>query len=132
MAAILLHDVVEDCGVPLEGLPFNDKVKEIVRYVTIEYAANEEKKEAKERYFRNMIYLPEALIVKGLDRYDNMATMAGLGIDRIKKNVNENETFLLPLFTEAKHRYPDKRRTFYLLRDDIDVIDGIYKKLLNF
>ena len=132
MVAILLHDVVEDCGVPLEGLPFNDKVKEIVRYVTIEYVANEEKKKAKDRYFKNMIYQPEALIVKGLDRYDNMSTMAELGRDRIEKNVNENETFLLPLLKEAKHRYPDKRRAFYILRDGICNFDVVYKSILGF
>ena len=132
MSAILLHDVAEDCHVLFDELPFNDRIKQIVRYVTIEYVAGEEKKETKRRYFKNMIYLPEALIVKGLDRYDNMTTMAGLGKERIIKNVKENEEFLLPLLREAEHRYPVEQRAFYLLRDEIDAVDGIYRTLLNF
>lgn len=129
-AAILLHDVVEDCGVPLDGLPFNEKVKEIVRYVTIEKRDGEEKDDMKKRYFRTMIYCPEAIIVKGLDRYNNLSTMTAFSPARIAKNIRETEDLLLPLLKEAKEKYPEYRRIFYILRDEIENLLAVYKHYL--
>lgn len=130
-AAILLHDVVEDCGVPLEGLPFNEKVKEIVRYVTVEKREGEEKSDTKKRYFRTMIYCPEAIIVKGLDRYNNLSTMTTFSPERIEKNICETEELLLPILKEAKDKYPEYRKIFYVLRDEIEVLSSIYKHYLH-
>ena len=129
-AAILLHDVVEDCGVPLDGLPFNEKIKEIVRYVTIDKREGEEKSDTKKRYFRTMVYCPEAIIVKGLDRYNNLSTMITFTPERITKNINETEELLLPLLKEAKDKYPEYRKIFYVLRDEIEILLTIYKHYL--
>lgn len=126
-AAILLHDVVEDCGVPLDGLPFNEKIKEIVRYVTIERRAGEEKSDTKRRYFWTMLSCPEAIMIKGLDRYNNLSTMQTFSEERIRKNLNETEEFLIPILVEAKDRYPEYRKIFYLLRDEIENILAVYK-----
>lgn len=71
IATILLHDVVEDCGVSYRELPVCDSVKDAVRYMTIEYIEGEEKKITKARYFKNLIHNRRALVVKGLDRYMN-------------------------------------------------------------
>lgn len=130
-AAILLHDVVEDCGVPLDGLPFNEKIKEIVRYVTIEKRAGEDRSDTKKRYFWTMLNCPEAIMVKGLDRYNNLSTMSSFAEERIKKNILETEEFLIPILEEAKDRYPEYRKIFYLLRDEIENLISIYKQYLT-
>lgn len=131
IAAVLLHDVVEDCGIPLSGLPFNAKIKEIVRYVTVEQREGETKEDMKKRYFSSMLYSPEALIVKGLDRYDNMASMNGFSEERILKNVNETDELFLPLLRTAKTKYPEWRRVFYILRDEIEILSEIHRYYLN-
>lgn len=123
IAGALLHDVCEDCGVPVSFLPVNDNVKQIVKYMTITPLPGEEKADTKRRYFRNMLDCKGAIIVKGLDRYHNMSTMAGvLSAEAIKKNILENEELLLPMMKEAKEKYPELSDIMFILRTNISDI----------
>lgn len=123
IAGALLHDVCEDCGVPVSFLPVNDNVKQIVKYMTITPLPGEEKADTKRRYFRNMLECKGAIIVKGLDRYHNMSTMAGvLSAEAIKKNILENEELLLPMMKEAKEKYPELSDIMFILRTNISDI----------
>lgn len=123
IAGALLHDVSEDCGVPVSFLPVNDNVKQIVKYMTITPLPDEEKADTKRRYFRNMLDCKGAIIVKGLDRYHNMSTMAGvLSEEAIKKNILENEELLLPMMKEAKEKYPELSDIMFILRTNISDI----------
>ena len=123
IAGALLHDVCEDCGVPVSFLPVNDNVKQIVKYMTITPLPGEEKADTKRRYFRNMLDCKGAIIVKGLDRYHDMSTMAGvLSAEAIKKNILENEELLLPMMKEAKEKYPELSDIMFILRTNISDI----------
>jgi len=123
IAGALLHDVCEDCGVPVSFLPVNDNVKQIVKYMTITPLPGEEKADTKRRYFRNMLECKGSVIVKGLDRYHNMSTMAGvLSPEEIRKNILENEELLLPMMKEAKEKYPELSDILFVLRTNISDI----------
>ena len=64
-----------------------------------------------------------AIIVKGLDRYHNMSTMAGvLEGENIRKNILENEELLLPMMKEAKEKYPELSDILFVLRTNISDI----------
>lgn len=123
IAGALLHDVCEDCGVPVSFLPVNDNIKQIVKYMTITPIPGEEKSDTKRRYFRNMLECKGAIIVKGLDRYHNMSTMAGvLSPEAIQKNIKENEELLLPMMKDAKEKYPELSDILFILRTNISDI----------
>ena len=123
MAGILLHDVCEDCGVPVELLPVNGHVKEIVKRLTIQPWPEETKTETKERYFREMLACKEAISIKGLDRYHNMSSMVGVLPDEaVQKNIRENNELLLPMLKQAKERYPELSDILFVLRTNISSV----------
>lgn len=125
IATILLHDVVEDCRVNYKELPVCDTVKEAVRYMTIEYIEGEEKQVTKTRYFQNLIHNHRALIVKGLDRYMNLRTMAGtFERSKIEKNVRETAEMLLPVLKKGKEKYPELADILYVIRENIRGINN--------
>lgn len=132
IATILLHDVCEDCGVHYEDLPVCDTVKNAVRYMTIEYVDGEDKQVTKARYFRDLIKNKIALIVKGLDRYMNLRSMAAVFDNaRIEKNVKETYDLLLPVLRQGREVYPEFSNILYVLRENIrsvnDTLIAAYK-----
>lgn len=131
IAGALLHDVCEDCGIPTELLPVNKEVKRIVEYMTIIPVPKENKMEAKQKYFDKMLECKEALLVKGLDRYHNMTSMAGvLKPDAIRKNIFKNETMLLPVMKRAKDLYPEYSDILFILRFNIQTMSDTLKIML--
>lgn len=123
MAGILLHDVCEDCGVPVNLLPVNGHVKEIVKRLTIQPWPEESKEETKKRYFNEMLSCKEAVIIKGLDRYHNMSSMAGvLSDEAVQKNIRENNELLLPMLKQAKELYPELSDLLFVLRTNISSV----------
>ncbi|MBQ9911268.1 MAG: helix-turn-helix domain-containing protein [Lachnospiraceae bacterium] len=104
LTAALLHDVVEDCGVPLEDLPVNEETREIVRLLTKPAHPDPDKRKANEAYFGAIAQNPKAALVKCLDRLNNLSNMAlGFTRDRMAEYVDETEEFVLPL--REKYRY---------------------------
>ena len=77
IAAILLHDVVEDCGVSLQELPVSDSVKHSVDLVTFSVMDGETKENAKTRYYNLILTDRAATITKLIDRCHNVSSMAG-------------------------------------------------------
>jgi len=71
VAAAILHDVVEDCGVKAENLPVSMDTRDAVRRLT------HIKGEPLGPYYREIGENRAASIVKLLDRCDNVSTMAG-------------------------------------------------------
>lgn len=133
IATVLLHDVVEDCGVELDSLPVNDTVKNGVKYMTIRAIEGEDKKITKNRYFRELLESREATVAKALDRYDNLSDMAGvLTTEAIKKNIIETDESLLPVLKEAKEKWVDLSNILFVLRTNIrqinDTLSAIYIK----
>lgn len=131
IAGALLHDVCEDCGIPPELLPVCREVKRIVDYMTIKSVSGEDKMETKKKYFDRMLECKEALLIKGLDRYHNMTSMAGvLKPEAIYKNIFENETMLLPVMKQAKDLYPEYSDVLFILRFNIQTISDTLKTML--
>lgn len=126
IAAILLHDVCEDCDTRIEELPFNETIRRAVRFVTITPFDDETKAEVKRRYFNELLECREALIVKALDRYMNLSTMEGvLSESAITKNVIETDTYLLPILKKGKERYPEDANLLHALRTNVQLLNDV-------
>lgn len=129
MAIILLHDVCEDCGIDFNELPFDDKVRTGVRYVTItKFGTDRSKDETKRRYYSELIYDERAIITKGIDKYMNLSDMVfSLSRDAIGKNTAESDILLLPVLKKAKEKYCDLSDIIYTIRTNIKSVCGIYR-----
>lgn len=131
ISAALLHDICEDCNIRPNDLPVSEDVRRIVKYLTIMPFPGEEKMETKRRYFTEMLECPEAMVIKGADRIDNLSTMADFTIERIVKNVNETKFFLLPYLKTAKEYYPIYSNVFTHIRNELKRIIMILESFLN-
>lgn len=130
IATILLHDVPEDCGIPVEFLPVNSTIKNAVKHMTItKFDTDVDKIETKCRYFNELLESREALICKALDRYNNLSDAPlSLSADAVAKNVAETEILLLPVLKSAKSVYADLADALFIMRTNLEVLTGILKK----
>lgn len=70
-----------------------------------------------------MLACKEAIIIKGLARYHNMSSMAGVLPDEaVQKNIRENNELLLPMLKQAKERYPELSDILFVLRTNISSV----------
>ena len=117
IATILLHDVCEDCNIPLSALPVNEVVRQGVKLMTIRPFQGEEKLETKRRYFHELLDSREAIICKAFDRYANLNDAEGaLTEDAIVKNIRETHELLMPVLKEAKYEYPELSDMLHTIR----------------
>lgn len=108
IATILLHDVCEDCKIPLTALPGNDVIKRGVELMTFTYLPGEDKPTAKKRYFNELLKSREAIICKAFDRYANLNDAEGvLDEEAIVKNIRETHDLLMPTLKRAKYKYTE-------------------------
>ena len=130
IAAILLHDVVEDCGKTAEELPVSDNVKEIVVLMTHEKANDESREKVMDAYYNAISKNPKAALVKCIDRCNNLTTMSwGLSRDRIYRMIAETEKYYPVLLKTIKNTvaYNDAA---WLLQYQIESMLDIYKRLM--
>lgn len=106
IAAILLHDVCEDCRnengerITPENLPVGEEVQEAVRLVTKPEKLNEG---WEQDYYGGIAQNRLAVIVKILDRCNNISMMAaGFSKKRMKEYIVETEKYILPLLDIMK------------------------------
>lgn len=130
IATILLHDVPEDCGVPVDFIPVNNTIRNAVKHMTItKFDTDIDKIETKCRYFNELLESREALICKALDRYNNLSDAPlSLSPDAIAKNVAETEILLLPVLKSAKAIYADLADALFIMRTNLEVLISILKK----
>ena len=118
IATILLHDVCEDCNIPLSALPVNEVVRRGVKLMTIRPFQGEDKLETKRRYFNELLDSKEAVICKAFDRYANLNDAEGaLSEEAIVKNILETHELLMPVLKEAKYEYPELSDMLHIIRD---------------
>ncbi|RKM62313.1 helix-turn-helix domain-containing protein [Butyrivibrio sp. CB08] len=130
IAACMLHDVVEDCGVKLEELPVDDETKEIVRLVTRRKCSDEERDAVNIAYYNEIEKNPKACLVKCLDRCNNLTTMSfGLSRDRIYRMIKETEEYYPRLIAVLKAT-PRYNSAAWLLRYQMESMLDIYKRLM--
>jgi len=123
IAAILLHDVMEDCGTALEELPVSNHVKNIIVTVTKTKAAKEDPGESRiqneklDKYYGGIMQSREAMVVKILDRLNNVCSMpTGFTKDRMVDYVQETEIYILPMLEKLTREYPEFYDAAYLIR----------------
>lgn len=117
ISAILLHDVSEDCGVPIEELPVNDETKEAVALVTKDFEALKKSEEAVEQYYNDISQNRIASIVKLLDRCNNISGMASCFSDKkMASYIQETELYIYPLLEETAEMYPEHANQIFLIK----------------
>lgn len=137
IATLLLHDVVEDCGVSVNDLEQNNRVKEAVRLLSFrkpKNATEEEKHEAKKSYYYNISMNRIAAICKIFDRCNNVSTMAGVFTqERLMGYIQETDEFVLPLLRSAKESYPEYQQYLFILKYHIQsVLEAILGTMKTF
>lgn len=121
VAASILHDVVEDCGVCVENLPVSAGTRDAVRRLT------HVKGEPLVPYYREISESRTASIVKLLDRCDNVSTMAGVfSVEKVNQYIEETREYVLPLLRRTKDQWPADSNALFVLKYHImSVIDGL-------
>ncbi len=127
IAAILLHDVVEDCGVTLQELPVSGSVKHSVDLVTFSVMDGETKDTARTRYYNMILTDRAATLTKLVDRCHNVSSMAGVFTkEKLKAYIEETREYVLPLLRKAKTKYPEDADILFILKYHItSVVDSI-------
>lgn len=116
LAACLLHDVCEDCGVAVEELPVGNDAREAVRLLT--KPEDYDHTETSTRIYYNAIKENRiASMVKVLDRCNNVSTMASSFSDeKIAEYIKETEKFVNPLLELIENDYPEYSKAAVLIR----------------
>ena len=124
IAAALLHDVCEDCGVEPKDLPVGDVVKEAIALLT------KTKGYDKDAYFQGISENPIATMVKLLDRCSNVSEMASaFSKEKLVKYIRETEEAFYPLMKKAKEAYPMYANQIFLIRYHIKSVVEAIKRL---
>ena len=137
LAAVLLHDVVEDTDTRLEELPVGDRVKEAVALVSyntyLEKGADRDpnrKDEIKPVYYDEIGKNPLAALVKCMDRCNNLSSMAaGFSKEKMIKYVKQTEKYVIPLLDVVKE-VPEWNNAAWLLRYQMITMLEAFKRLL--
>ena len=110
LAAVLLHDVCEDCGVEPAELPVNPDVQLVVALVTKpKHGFNER------QYYKAISENPMAAMVKCLDRCNNLSGMAaGFSAERIQDYIEETERYY-PVLLDSIKEQPEYNNAAWLL-----------------
>lgn len=132
VAAILLHDVLEDCDVKKENLPVSDEVKKIVELVSFFEKEGVPEPEAKANYYQKIAAHKKASILKVLDRCNNVSTMGEtFSIPRLCRYIEETETYVYPLIEKIMSDYPEYYDAAFLAQYQIESILKTLKRFLD-
>ncbi len=117
LSAALLHDVCEDCNVPVEELPVNDETKEAVALLTKDFEALKKSMDAVEAYYQAISENKIASIVKLLDRCNNVSGMAAaFSEEGMARYIQETERFIYPLIDKTSDNYPEYANQIFLIK----------------
>jgi len=117
IAAILLHDVIEDTDATMEDLNVNERIKHAVDLVSFKMLDGLDKEQSKEVYYERISEDRLASMVKLLDRCNNVSTMAtGFKPERMAEYIEETEQYVLPVLNTVKHEYDEYYNAAFLLK----------------
>lgn len=120
LAAILLHDVIEDCQITIKELPVNDNVKEMVMRVSFLKQPGVTNEEAKAHYFEKIAEHKKAALLKVLDRCNNVSTMGEtFEKKRLCNYIEETEHYIFPLIDMLLRECPEYRDVAFLVQYQI-------------
>lgn len=116
IAAVLLHDVCEDCPVKLEELPVAESVRRTVDRLTYYRNPGETKQSALGRYYLRMRDTPSACIIKLFDRCHNISSMSqAFTKGKLVSYIKETREYVYPLAEYVKQNYLEFRPAVFLL-----------------
>ncbi len=133
LAAILLHDVLEDTDVNLEELPLqlSEEVKSLVELVTKTDPKDKSKKKDNDEYYSEISKNGKACVIKVIDRCNNLSTMAASFDDnKLREYVLETEKYILPLLEKLKKYHPEYYDLAFLVKYHIISLLETIKNLI--
>ena len=117
ISAALLHDVCEDCGVSPEELPINEEIQKAVALLTRNPVPLSNSEAEHQHYYKGISENKIAVLVKLLDRCNNVSGMAGaFSPDKTAKYIKETQKYIYPLFQIAKAHYPEYSNQLFLIK----------------
>ena len=117
LSAALLHDVSEDCKVPIEELPVNEETREAVALLTKDFEALRESEEAVVAYYRSISGNRIASVVKLLDRCNNISGMAAAFSEKkMAGYIRETEMYIYPLLEKTSDNFPEYSNQIFLIK----------------
>lgn len=130
IAACLLHDVVEDCGVLPRDLPVDPDVQNIVALLT------HDKADSLDVYYGRILHNKVACLVKLLDRCDNVSTMSGVFTEKkLLSYINETRRYAPELYRTVKENWPELSDAMFVLKyhitsviNSLDAAVQVYSK----
>lgn len=131
VAACLLHDVIEDCGVARDELPVDDDIRDIVVLLSHEKEIDpNERDKVLKAYYGKIAADPRASLVKCVDRCNNLTTLSwGLARDRQLRMITETDRYVLPLL-DVIRKTPEFNNAAWLLKYQIESMLDSYKRLV--
>ena len=124
LAALLLHDVAEDCKVCPEELPVSREVQEIVALVTKPKGPFSES-----AYYKAISENPKACMVKCIDRCNNLSGMAdGFSVEGIQDYIDETKKYF-PKLIEVIKDQPEYNNAAWLLHYQIQSLLKTAKRI---
>ena len=117
LAAILLHDVLEDCGVKDYELTCSEQVKEAVKLLTFREDGSPNRAALKRRYYDAIAKNRVACMAKIIDRCNNISTMASsFSRRKLIKYIKETETYVMPLIEHARKTIPEYVDALFVIK----------------
>ncbi len=120
VAAALLHDVMEDCGMSAEDLLAEGMTPRVVRTVQlVSFLPKEsaDRQEAMAVHYRGIGADRDASLVKVVDRCNNISCMpVGFSPEKMASYITETEQYVMPLLEMIKERHPECYHAVYLIK----------------
>ena len=124
LAALLLHDVAEDCNVSPGDLPACSEVQEIVALVTKPKGPFSES-----AYYKAISENPKACMVKCIDRCNNLSGLAdAFSVEGIQDYVDETKKYFPTLLKVIKDQ-PEYNNAAWLLQYQIQSLIKMAKRI---
>lgn len=130
LAVIFLHDIVEDCDVPIKDIytAFGELVGVGVGLMSDIDSQGADKPLAS--YYSSMVESPIASIAKGIDRMHNFQSMMSVFSDPKKSRyIEETREHLIPMLKNARKRYspqePAYQNVKHILLTQMELISGM-------
>lgn len=122
LSACLLHDVCEDCGVAPEELPVSEETREAVVLLT-KPEPWEDTEEYRTAYYEGIAGNRIAMMVKLLDRCNNICSMAASFTDeRMAEYIRETQKYIHPILDKVRYEYPQYSNQIFLIRYHMDSV----------
>ncbi len=132
VAALLLHDVCEDCGAEPEDLPVNETVRETVRRLTYRRREEMPLEENKKMYFDGIAADRLACVAKVIDRCNNISTMTfGFSEKKMSIYIRETERYVMPLLEVIRKKWPEHGGVAFLIEYQMKSVMESLKNIMQ-